>query len=84
MSADYLHGRQDGLREAIEIVRSLEDEVVRRLLRPSERRTREARKVRGKAYDVAAKRITTVLRRSARKRPTGRENINSTLSRLGL
>lgn len=85
MSGDYEHGRAAGLAEAAEIVRRLEDAVAMRLLRPSGRRTRDARKVRCKAFSVAATRISTAAKAVDRKRrrPRGAK-ITSTLKELGL
>lgn len=66
MNRLYALGRLQGLRDAAELMRSLEQDVSRRLDRPAGRATREARKVRHKSYGVAAKRIETVVRRAER------------------
>jgi hypothetical protein len=83
-TADYETGRQDGLREAVEIVRGLAEAVERRLARPSPRRTRNARQVRHKALSVAATRITTALRKTERRRQSRSAPISDKLQELGL
>lgn len=83
MNDDYRRGRLDGLSEAAEIVRDLERTVARRLERPAGRITREARKVRHKAFQVGARRIETVLRKAVRTSTRG-SRLPSALRELGL
>lgn len=83
MAGDYQQGRADGLREAVDILRRLEEGVARRLDRPTDRKTRDARRVRHKTLQVAGTRVTTVLKRADR-RARGGGAIPSDLKELGL
>lgn len=80
MSNGYHEGRADGLREAVEIIRTLEEAVAGKLERPSPIRTRQAREVRWQAYRVAAARITTRLKKRDRQVP----GFKAAMRRLGL
>jgi Mn-dependent DtxR family transcriptional regulator len=80
-SRDYREGEAEGLRRAADLVRELERTVAERLDLPSGRVTREARKVRHKAFQVAAKRIETVMRKH---RGSARDQVEAQLKRLGL
>lgn len=66
-SPDYHLGRAAGLREAVDILRELEALVAIRLRRQSDRRTRDARRTRHKAYGVAASRVETAVRKAQRR-----------------
>lgn len=79
-SPDYREGEADGLRIAAEMLRELERNVAERLERPSGRVTREARKVRHKTLQVAARRIETALRQ----RSPAPDRVTTALRRLGL
>jgi GTP1/Obg family GTP-binding protein len=63
MSSEYRKGRADGRREAVEIIRQLEETVARKLEQESPWQTRKAREVRRQAFRTAATRVTTVLKR---------------------
>lgn len=80
MRDDYKQGRADGLREAVEIIRSLEDAVARKLERPSPIRTRNARQTRWQAFRTAQTRITTALKKRDREVP----GFAAAMKRLGL
>lgn len=77
---EYRRGRADGLREAVEIIRRLEEGVAVKLERPSPIRTRDARRVRRQTYQVAITRLTTALK----KREPSAPGFQAAMRRLGL
>lgn len=79
-SADYREGEAEGLRIAAEAIRDLERSVAERLEQPAERRTRDARRVRHKALQKAARRVESELRK--RSKPEAR--LEAQLRRIGL
>lgn len=80
VNADFNRGRIEALEQAAALMRNLEAAVARRLDRESCRATRDARRVRHKAFGVAAKRIETLVRRE-RRAPGA---LPATLEELGL
>ncbi len=76
----YQQGRADGLHEAVEIIRALEEKVALKLERSSSIKTRNARQVRWQAYRVAKARITTALNKRDRQVP----GFAAALKRMGL
>lgn len=80
---DYRRGYIDGLDRATEILRDLEGKVALRLARESCRRTRDARRVRLKAFQVGTRRIETVLRK-ARRVASRTASLPTALKELGL
>jgi len=76
-------GRLDGLREAARLLRDMEAEVARRLEHPAALRTRDARRVRRKAFQVGARRIETVAR-AAERASRCKSSVPAALRALGI
>ncbi|WP_236694667.1 hypothetical protein [Sphingomonas sp. Leaf343] len=85
-SADYEHGRRDGLRLALAIMAAEEAKWAALVGESPSWRTNATREVRRKMMDVAQKRVRTVLNRMT---PAGEDEAMSTelasaLDRIGL
>jgi len=85
MSADYAHGRRDGLRLALAILAVEEAKWAALLRGSSSGRTNQLREVRHKTLQVAQKRIQTVLNRLTPKDDTAiSAELAAALDKIGL
>lgn len=85
MNDDYAHGRRDGLRLALAVLAAEEDKWAALLGESRSWRTNIAREIRHTAFQVAQKRIQTVLNRlTPRGDPAIDLELTDALEKLGL
>ncbi|HXH16623.1 MAG TPA: hypothetical protein VNJ10_10895 [Sphingomonas sp.] len=85
ISEDYARGRRDGLRLALAVLEAEEAKWEELLGESRSWRTNATRAVRHKAYQVARKRLQTVLNRFLSKsEPTLPDEVASMIDRAGL
>ena len=82
-SADFKAGRAEGLRDALVLVETLLAAEEAKLDLPAAYVTRKARRTRWQAYKNVASRLRTLLTRTAKTTPIGKQ-IDARLKRLGL